>query len=89
MSDSAPLKITDPHCEQVKFVSMVGSSGFTNGVINVTMLTAQWTPDGSDTVDPDLVVAARLRFDLKCAQELRDVLDGIIQANTKPATKAH
>jgi hypothetical protein len=91
MSDSAPLKITDPNEEPVKFVNMVGGSGFLNGIANITLLTARWTPDvvGTDHVPVDLIVGSRLRFDLKCAQELRDVLDGIIEANTKPATKGH
>lgn len=91
MSENAPLKITDPNNEQVKFVSMVGGSGFLNGIVNVTLLTARWTPDAipSDHVPIDLVVGSRLRFDLKCAQELRDVLNGIIEANTRPLAKAN
>lgn len=86
MSDSAPLKIADPHEEPVKFVNSIGGSGFLNGVCNLTLLTARWTPDGTEHVPVDLIVGSRLRFDLKLAQDIRDTLDGIIQANTRPAS---
>lgn len=84
---SEPLEITDPDKVKVCFVNTVGGSGFLNGVINLTLLTALWTPDGSETIPVDLIVGSRLRFDLKCAQDIRDALSVIIEAQTKPASK--
>lgn len=84
---SEPLKITDPNNEPVRFVNAVGGSGFLNGILNLTLVTARWTPDGSENVPMDMVISSRLRFDLKCAQEIRDALDAIIEANSKPASK--
>jgi hypothetical protein len=86
---SEPLKILDPHNVDVTFASAVGGSGFLNGVINLTLVTTRWTPEalGAEMVPPDLVVSSRLRFDLKCAQDIRDALNAIIEANTKPTSK--
>jgi len=84
---SEPLKIVDPNNVRVEFVNTVGGSGFLNGVLNLTLLTARWTPDGTESVPVDLIVGSRLRFDLKCAQEIRDALDAIIESNSKPAGK--
>lgn len=85
---SEPLKITDPNKIRVEFVNAVGGSGFLNGIVNLTLVTARWTPTGSEDIPMDLVIGSRLRFDLKCAQEIRDTLNAIIEANTKPASKS-
>jgi hypothetical protein len=82
MSD--PIKITDPNRVPVTFVNDVAVSGFVNGNVNLSFVTAMFTGNAEGNVDPDYVVTSRLRMDLYCAQHLRDRLDAIIQANTKP-----
>lgn len=82
---SEPLPIRDPENVRVTFVNEVANIGHLNGVINVTLLTAQWTPDGQGNIPPDLVIGARLRFDLACAQQIHSMLGDIIKQNTKPA----
>lgn len=79
------LKVSDPRHVPVVFVNDVIGSGFLNGNINLTLGAMQFTPSGSE-VDPDWVIVARLRMDLYAAQRLRDALDAIIQANTKPSS---
>lgn len=79
------LPVTDPDNVPVVFVSQVAGHGHLNGVINLTLATAKFTPRG-EKIDPDMQVTSRLRMDLFCAQELRDALDGLIRQNTKPST---
>ncbi len=76
----------DPNHVPVVFVNDVAGAGFLNGVINLTLSVARYTPlvDGSDTA-VDIEVAARLRMDLACAQILKDTLEAILTTNTKPA----
>jgi hypothetical protein len=87
MSDDTParLPITDPHKVEYAFVNDVAGIGFLNGVLNVTFTQARWTPNqmGQENIPPDLIVAARLRMDLMCAQVLRDQLSKIIEAETR------
>lgn len=75
------MDITDPHQVPVTFINQVAGSGFLNGVLNLTLATARFTPIG-DAVEPDLIVSSRLRMDLYCAQQLRDMLTEIIDKNT-------
>ena len=77
--------ISDPNNEQVKFVSILGNSGFVNGVVNLTYLTARYTAtEMPGKALPDLIVAALLRMDLRCAIETYEALGAIIQQNTEP-----
>jgi hypothetical protein len=76
---------------EVVFVNNLAAWGFLNGVINAAFSTCQFLPVQVDEegeivtkVMPTEVVTANLRFDLVVAQQLRDALDGIIEANTKP-----
>ena len=85
MTDQPSLKITDPDNIGITFVNEVGNVGFLNGIINVTFTAARFTPDGTQ-IAPDIVVASRLRMDLKCAQQLHDLVGQIIEANTKQHT---
>ncbi len=80
----AKFKITDPHSVPVTFVNDVVGSGQVNGVCNITLAVARFTPDSSDTVDPDFVIAARLRMDLYCVHRLYEALGNIIKANEPP-----
>lgn len=88
MDDATKIKISDPNNVPVVFVGDVAGIGFLNGVINLTYATARFTPDG-EKVDHDLIISARQRMDLYCAQRLHQMLGDIIEANTKgPAQPA-
>lgn len=90
MPDTA--QINDPYKVQITFVSDVAGIGFLNGVCNITLVAARFTPYGED-VDTDIVIASRLRLDLFCAQRLHEMLGKIIDQNTKgpaqPLAKAN
>jgi hypothetical protein len=87
MSDTdAPSKayeVRDPNNEQVKFVSEIANFGFINGVVNLTLLTCRYTPVVFPAkAEPDVIIGALLRFDLRLAQELHEALGAIIEQNT-------
>jgi hypothetical protein len=80
---------------KVVFVNNLEVSGFVNGVLNLAFSTAQFVPDVvhddgeyKTVVTPAPVITANLRMDLWLAQQLRDRLDEIIEANTKPQRMA-
>ncbi len=77
MADDS-LSVTDPHKTPVVFVNQLAGSGYLNGVVNLTFAVAQFTPTEDGTVNPDLVVASRLRMDLACAQQLFEHLGKIL-----------
>ena len=82
MSDTNVIPITDPYETPVIFVNSVVGSGSLNGVVNITFATARFTPSASSTIDPDLVVSARLRMDFHCVRELHATLGRMLeQAN--------
>jgi len=81
------VSITDPYKTPTTFVNQVAGAGFLNGVVNVTMATAQFTPQANGIVTPDLVITSRLRMDLFCAQQLYAELGRIIQQNTRTDEK--
>ena len=70
----SPLPITDPFKVPTIFINQVVGAGILNGVVNLTMACAQFTPDSDGGVAPDLVIASRLRMDLFCAQQLYETL---------------
>lgn len=78
MNDKAP----------VTFVNSVAVSGFSNGVCNFALSTAEYVPsaDGK-TVLASEFISANLRMDLFCAQQLHDSLASILAQQTKPAPK--
>lgn len=84
---SKVIVATDPNNVPVTFVNSVDGIGFLNGVVNVTMSTYRYTPLEDDMVKADSVIAARLRFDLFCAQQLHKLLGDIIETNTKGAAQ--
>jgi hypothetical protein len=83
--DAPKVVIQDPNSVQVTFVNDLSGIGFLNGNINLTLTVARWTPEfmGQDNISADLIVAARLRMDLMCAQVLRDALTKIIDDETR------
>jgi hypothetical protein len=68
----------------VTFVNEVISRGSLNGVVNLTLGTYNWSVDETDkenlVVVPDLVISARLRMDVICAQRLFESLGTLLQA---------
>jgi ATP sulfurylase len=79
------LPVTDPHRIPVVFVNQVVGAGHLNGVINVTLATAMFTPT-KNGIEPDLVITSRLRMDMFCAEQLYAQLGSIIAKNTKSET---
>lgn len=88
---TSPLPVTDPHKVPAIFVNTLAGSGHLHHVVNLTFATAQFTPTPDGNIDPDLIITARLRMDLSCAQQLRDALSAILdQLSTKPENeKSH
>ena len=80
----------DPHKVPTVFTNQVGVSGFLNGVVNVTLLTADFVVMKDNSVRTESVIASNLRMDLICATQLRDHLDKIIneQAHVREAGHA-
>ncbi len=84
---------------EVILVNNLEVSGFLNGVINLAFSTSHFIPQvqqGPEVGDePELVVAVanevtiNMRMDLWLAQQVRDRLTDLIEANTKPAGPAH
>ncbi len=72
------VPITDPNNCPVDFVNFVAASGILNGVVNLTFAQARHMPKVTGDLDPDFIVASRLRMDLQCAMQLREQLDRII-----------
>jgi hypothetical protein len=82
---------------EVILVNNLEVSGFLNGVINLAFSTSHFIPQiqqGHEVGDePKLIVAVanevtvNMRMDLWLAQQVRDRLDEIIEANTKPMVK--
>jgi len=76
----------------VVFVNTIVGRGSLNNVVNLTFGTFNWTPttneSGLPVVDPDPVVSARLRMDLVCAKQLRDVMNDLIDSIEKAEIEA-
>jgi len=86
MADNDPLPVSDPYRTPSVFVNQVAGSGHYQGVVNLTFATAQFTPvSGTDKVDPDLVITARLRMDFQCAAQLYERLGIILQQGLQQA----
>jgi hypothetical protein len=74
------------------FVNTLKVHGFLNGVVNLAFSTAKWFPvtqGGETRVAVDEPITADLRMDLSTAIALRDALEVIIDANTKPPGPAN
>lgn len=79
------LPVTDPHRVPITFVNQVVGSGHLNGVVNITLAAAMFTPTKTH-IEPDLVITSRLRMDMFCAEQLYAVLGSIIEKNSKRET---
>ncbi len=78
------LTIGDPHQVRVTFANQVVGLGHFDGVVNITLAVAQFTPRPDNTVDPDLVVCSRLRMDLACARQLHSAIGKVLEKNLQP-----
>lgn len=76
MSDA--IKVSDPNSIPVVFVNQVLGQGHLNSVINITFGTARFTPNEKE-IDVDMIVGARLRMDVVCAQQLYDGLGELLK----------
>lgn len=79
-TEPAFLPVSDPYKSQPTFVNQLVASGYVNGVVNLTLATALFTPLGGK-VEPDLAITARLRMDMFCVHQLYERLGAIIQEN--------
>jgi hypothetical protein len=88
MADDTELKISDPDNVPVTFCNDIASSGYANSVVNLTLITARFTPTGTTAADigADLVIASRLRMDMHCAYRLWQQLDEILKTHRPPTT---
>lgn len=84
-SETKTLPVTDPHQVKTVFVSQIVAQGYLNGVANFTLAEARFTPTPDNKIDPDLVIVARLRMDLSCVEQMRNICDAILKAHLKPA----
>lgn len=64
------------------FVNSVSVQGSLNGVCNILLSVACFLPDG-EQVKVEAKPVVDLRFDLYCAQQIRDALDRILSEQTK------
>ena len=73
----------------VTFVNTVVNRGIFNGVINLSFGVLNFTPsEDGQTIEPDPVIAARLRMDKICARQLRDVLSDLLDMIEKAEHEA-
>lgn len=86
-ADNDRLPIGDPYKTPTVFVNQMVGSGYLNGVVNITLATAQFTPNQSGGVDPDMVIASRLRMDLFCAEQIYEALGKMI-AQQRPRAES-
>lgn len=81
--------VTDPDNVPVRVINGVKQCGIVGSVIAMTLTTVRFGFDDGQ-LQPDVVVAARLRFDLEIARSLRDLLDSQIKLLTVvPEAKAN
>lgn len=81
--DVKHLPVSDPYRVPIAFANQLVGSGYLNGVVNLTLAAAHFTPQDDGKINPDLVITARLRMDLFCAQQLHEHLGRIIEQNLK------
>jgi len=84
---SKGIRVTDPYEVPVTFVNDVATCGIINGVMNMTFVVARFLPGAVD-VNPDVVIASRLRFDLKTAVSIRNMIDTQLAMHAAPADKS-
>lgn len=81
--------VLDPHVVPVTFANIFAGGGTVNNVINFTLCVNRFTPTYDGPVDPDAVVAARIRIDLNTAVAMKNFLQSQIELLTAPQEKAN
>ena len=71
--------ITDYHHVLPIFCNTVVGSGTLNGVVNLTLGVALFTPQGAE-IDPDVVICCRLRMDMACLETLYQQIGQMLTA---------
>lgn len=83
-----------PKEADVILVNNLEASGFLNGIINLAFSTSRFIPEVRETAEPEKfetvvgmapIITINMRMDLWLAQQVRDRLDELIEATTKPA----
>jgi len=73
-----PGPITDPDNIPVKVVNGMPQYGVLGGLVVMTLTTARIGVGADGAPNPDMVIAARLRFDLEMAIAMRNALNSQI-----------
>lgn len=81
-----PMRPIDPENIPVRVVNGAPQIGVIGSLIAITLTTDRIGFDANGKVQSEMVVAARLRFDLEMARILRDILNTQIELLT-PAPK--
>jgi predicted component of type VI protein secretion system len=75
LTDDPKQVIPDPDCVAVRHITGVVSSVFNGQTVAMNLVTDRMGMDINGNTYPELIVAARLRFDLNVARRIRDQLD--------------
>jgi hypothetical protein len=86
--DAVPLFV-DPDNVPIRVVNQFSLHGVSGSQLDVTFSTLRITPYSDGNSRRDMVVAARLRFDLEMAKIIRDLLDQHIALATAKASRAN
>ena len=78
-----PSNIKDPKDAPLTLVNAIEVSGHANGIVNILFSRAVFIPN-IEKVTAEKVYPLDLRFDLFCAQQLRDALDQILKEQVTP-----
>lgn len=89
MSDHPIQPITDPDNVPVRVVNGMAQIGIIGGLVAITLTTARVGIGTDGKPNPDVIIAARLRFDLEMARIIRDKLSEHIALLKPPETKAN
>lgn len=74
----------DPNNVPVQTINRISTLDYFGSVIAMTLSTDRVGFDENGNVKPEMIVAARLRFDLEMAKIIRDALDRQIAVLTAP-----
>ncbi len=70
--------VPDPDNVPVTFVNQVFAAGALNGVVNLNLAVALFSPNVAGKIEADAKVACRLRMDMGCAQQMHTQLGRIL-----------
>lgn len=79
--------IPDPNNVPVTFCNTCLGGGVVNGVINIAMGIARFTPTIDGKIDVDQIIAARLRMDVNAALALKQFIETQLAMLAEPQDK--